>query len=218
MELLIYGAGGLAKEVYDLIVRSMPDRWEKIYFVDDFVDEGPYYLSRSIKFSSIPRLFDGRSDEIEGIVAVGEPVYRELLAKKLEGAGIKLATVIDRTALRSPTAKIGEGTIICEMATIHADVEIGRGALIQPYACIGHDIKIKDHSVIGPCAALGGESIYGEKVYVGMRATLKEDLSIGDGAIIGMGAVVYKDVAPGNTVIGNPARVTRGNDEHLIFK
>ena len=217
MKLLMYGAGGLAKEIYDLIMRSMPDRWEKIYFIDDFIDEAPYYLSETIKFNSIPRLFDGQLNEIEGIVAVGEPAHREMLTKKLEGIGIKLATVIDSTAIISPTARIGEGTIVCEMATIHANAEIGKGALIHPFSAIGHDITIGDYSVMGTFSSPGGSSTYGSKVYVGMHATLKEKLNIGDGAIIGMGAVVYRDVAPGSTVIGNPARVTKGNDEHRIF-
>lgn len=218
MKLLIYGAGGLAKEIYDLIMRSMPNRWEKIYFIDDFVDEASCYLSESIKFSSISRLFEGHMDEVEGLVAVGEPIHREMLARKMEAAGIKLATVIDRTAIISPTARIGEGTIVCEMATIHADVEIGKGVLIQPCSVIGHDIKVGDYSVMGSFSSPGGESIFGNKVYVGMNAIIKEKLTIGDRAVIGMGAVVYKDVEPEMTVIGNPARVTRGNDEHRVFK
>lgn len=218
MKLLIYGAGGLGKEMYDLIMRSMPDRWEKIYFIDDFADEASCYLSESIKFSSITQLFGDCIEDVEGIVAVGEPAHRELLIGKLESAGIRLATIIDKTAIISPTAKIGEGTIVCEMATIHADVAIGRGVLVQPFCAIGHDTQIGDYSVMGSYSALGGATIFGKKVYIGMNATLKEKLIIGDDAIVSMGAVVYKDVEPGITVIGNPARVTRGNDEHRVFK
>lgn len=218
MKLLIYGAGGLAKEVYDLVMRNMPKRWEKIYFIDDFMDEAACYLCESIQFNSALRLFAGHMDEVEGIVAVGEPAHREFLAQKLIEAGIKLTTLIDKTAIISPTAKIGEGTIVSEMVTIHANVEIGRGVLLQPYSSIGHDSKIGNYSVMGSYSAPGGESIFGSKVYIGMHATLKEKLSIGDGAIVGMGAVVYKDVEPDMTVIGNPARVTRGNDEHRVFK
>ena len=39
MKLLLYGAGGLAKETYDIVVRSYPEKYEKIYFIDDFVEE-----------------------------------------------------------------------------------------------------------------------------------------------------------------------------------
>ena len=71
---------------------------------------------------------------------------------------------------------------------------------------------------MGAHCAPGGESTFGEKVYVGMNASIKEKLVIGDDAIISMGAVVYTDVEAGNTVIGNPARVTRGSDQHRVFK
>ena len=35
MILLIYGAGGLAKEVYDIVIRNYPDKWDDILFIDD---------------------------------------------------------------------------------------------------------------------------------------------------------------------------------------
>ena len=46
---------------------------------------------------------------------------------------------------------------------------------------------------------------------------IKEKLSVGNDAIIGMGAAVFRDVEAGTTVVGNPARVTRGNDKHKVF-
>ena len=51
-----------------------------------------------------------------------------------------------------------------------------------------------------------------------MDATLKEKITIGDDVIVGMGAVVYKDIEAELTVIGNPARATRGNDDHKVFR
>lgn len=218
MILLIYGASGLAKEVYDLVMRSTPEKYEKICFIDDYKSEESYYLSESIHFDSIPVRFEGRLDELEGIVAVGEPKHRELLAKKFDEANIRLATLIDSTAIISPTARIAEGTIICGYASLHADVQIGRGCLIQPYALLGHDIKVGDYSVMGSFASPGGTGTYGKRVYIGMNATLKEKITIGDDAIVGMGAVVYKNIEAGLTVIGNPARVTRGNDDHKVFR
>lgn len=217
MKLLIYGASGLAKEVYDIVVRSMPDRYEKIYFIDDFVEEAPFYLSETIHFDSIPTLFMGEMEELEGIVAVGEPVHRQKLTEKFEKQGIRLATIVDSSALISPTASVAEGSIICEMTTIHANVQIGKGVLIQPFANIGHDISIGEYSVISSACAPGGATVFGKRVYMGMNATSKEKLVFGDDVIIAMGAAVFRDVEAGATVVGNPARVTRGNDEHRVF-
>lgn len=218
MILLIYGAGGLGKEVYDLVMRSTPDKYKKVYFIDDFADEGPCYLSEAIHFDSIAVRFKDKLDELEGVVGVGEPQHREMLAQKFISTGIRLATLIDKSAIISPTAKIGEGTIVCEHASLHSNVVIGSGCLVQPLATIGHDIRVGDYSVMGPHCAPGGGSVFGKRVFVGMHGTIKEKTNIGDDAIIGMGAVVYKDVEAGATVIGNPARVTRGNVEHKVFK
>lgn len=217
MKLLIYGAGGLAKEVYDIVARTYSDKYEKIYFIDDFVEESNFYLSETIHFDSILNMFKDEMDSLEGVVAVGEPSYREMLTKKFEDAGVSMATIIDKTALISPTAKIEKGSIICEFATIHANVYIGHSCLIQPYCDVGHDIVFGDFSVMSSNCAPGGASIFGKRVYMGMNATSKEKISIGDDAIVGMGAVVFRDVDSGATVVGNPARVTRGNDQHKVF-
>lgn len=218
MKLLIYGAKGLAKEVYDIVARSTPGKYEKVLFIDDYVEEAPFYLSETIHFDSITKYFLAKGEELEGVVAVGEPVYRQMLANKFDELGIPLATVIDSTALISPTARIEEGAIICEYSTIHANVHIGRGALIQPFCNVGHDIEFGDYSVMSSDCAPGGFSKFGKCVYMGMNSTSIEKIVVGDNAVIAMGAVVFRDVDVGATVIGNPARVTRGNDEHKVFK
>ena len=51
-----------------------------------------------------------------------------------------------------------------------------------------------------------------------MHSVVKEHLNVGDNAIIGMGSVVFRDVLENNVMLGNPARVTRGNDEGKVFK
>ena len=89
--------------------------------------------------------------------------------------------------------------------------------MIQPFCDIGHDIKVGNHTVLSPYCAPGGGIIFGERVYVGMQSSLKELLNIGDDAIVAMGSVVFRDVPAGTTVVGNPARITRGNDQHKVF-
>lgn len=216
MILCIYGTGGLAKEVYDIVVRSSPTKYENIFFVNDYLPEGSFYMNKMIKFESIGKNFDS-INAIEGIVAVGEPIHRELLSKRLETIGIKLATIIDSTAIVSSSAKIGEGSIICEYSTIHADSCLGKSVLIQSYCDIGHDIIIGDYSVVSTGCTPGGGDIIGKRTYLGMNSSIKEKITIGDDVIIGMGAVVFQDIMDGATVVGNPARVTKGKKEHHVF-
>jgi len=216
MILGIYGSGGLGREIYEIAVRynSIHSSWNEIIFIDDFNEEGSYFETERIKFNALLN----NKDDYECIVAVGEPSAREKLFNKLINENVKITSLIDPTSLVSPTAIINKGSIICEYATIHTGVELGCNTLIQPFCDIGHDIKIGDHSVFSPHSAPGGSTVFGKRVYIGMQSTLIEKLTIGDDVIVAMGSTVFRDVPSGSTVVGNPARVTRGNDEHKVFK
>ena len=211
----IYGSGGLGREVYEIASRrnSISSIWDKILFIDDTKPEELFFGTKIINFETLVKL----KNDFECIIAVGEPKSREKLFQKLKNEKISLTYLIDPSSIISPTTLIKEGTIICEFVTIHANIELGYNILIQPFSDIGHDIKIGDHTVLGPSCNPGGGVVFGDKVYVGMNSTILENLKIGDSAIIGMGSVVYRDVPENLTVIGNPARTTKGNDDHKVF-
>ncbi len=215
-QLAIYGSGGFGHEVYDIAQRAnaAERRWEKIVFIDDFREEGSYRGTQVFHFDTILK----EKSIYEAVVALGEPSSREKLFRKLLDNGIEAGRLVDPTALVSPSAQIGPGTIICEFASVHCDVVIGRNCVVQPYSDIGHDIRIGDHCVFSPHFAPGGHSVYGDRVYTGMHASLKENLTIGNDAVIAMGAAVFRDVPEGAVVVGNPARITRGNEEGKVFK
>lgn len=215
MKLVIYGSGGLGIEVYEIALRrnATSALWEKIVFVDDIRKEGEFFNTSVLNFETLSK----NKNQYECIIAVGEPSARELLYKKLLSENIKLAKLIDPTALISPASIIADGVIICEFSTIHANVKLGINTLIQPFCTIGHDIAIGNHTVFSSYCAPGGNSVFGDRVYVGMHSAMKEGLTVGDDVIIGMGSVVFRDVPEGSTVLGNPARVTRGNDQHRVF-
>ena len=215
MYLGIYGASGWGREFYDIAIRrnAISFLWEDIFFIDDDISKT---IINGVKCYQLKQLIDS-GIEFECIIGIGEPITRKKIMNKLSEFGVNLATLIDPTAIISASAKIIPGFIICENSTIHCNVEIGSNSLIQPFCAIGHDIKIGNHTVLSPFCAPGGQSNFGDCVYVGMHSSIKELITVGDGAIIAMGAAVFRDVPAGTTVVGNPARITRGNDEHKLF-
>jgi len=217
MILGIYGAGGLGREIYDIAkrVNNIKKMWSSIFFINDNkINRHNILPIEELLFQDFVQVNESK----QAIIAIGEPVTRMKLYDKLVHHNIELTTLIDPTAIISDRAKINKGVIISENTSIHSDVTIEDNVLIQPFCCIGHDIKIGKHTVVSTTANIGGGSKIGSKVYLGMNCAIKQNLNIQDGAIIGMGAVVYKDVECEMTVIGNPARVTKGNENRTIFQ
>jgi sugar O-acyltransferase (sialic acid O-acetyltransferase NeuD family) len=216
VNLAIYGAGGLGREVLDLALRRnrLSHTWHEVVFIDDSIGE---LNGSDIRIVSLSHVIENRND-FEVIIAVGEPSSRELIYNRLVEAEINMAKLIDTTAVISPNCQIGRGTIVCEFASIHAGVNLGENVLVQPYCAVGHDVSVGDHAVLGPFATPGGGSRFGKRVYLGMKATVREGLVIGDDAIVGMASAVFRDVDAQATVIGNPARITRGNELHRVFQ
>ncbi|MCR5667265.1 MAG: acetyltransferase [Eubacterium sp.] len=212
----IFCAGNLGREIYDIAIRinEIEHRWQEIVFVDNDETKSEYYGQKVYRLAD----FKGRQDEMELVVANGEPQTKKEIYLQIKQAGFHLTNLMDPTAIISPTATIGEGVIVTPYSTINSNVTIGDNVLVQSYVRVGHDIKAESHCVISANTAIGGATIVGEGAFIGMGAAIKEELHIGEYAIVGMGAVVYKDVAAHAVVIGNPARETKGNRAGKVFQ
>ena len=211
----IYGAGGLGRELYDLALRinNLLNKWDRIVFIDDSLRSDAKNNQLIYSFEEFRRL----PGQLEIVIGTGEPAVRNLLHDRVVSCGLTLATLIDPTALVSNSAVLKPGVIISEFCSIHSGVHIEVNTLIQPNCCIGHDIRIGKHSIISTTANIGGGSIIGDKVYLGMNCAVLQKLTIESESIIAMGSVVFRDVTFGSTVIGNPAKVTKGNEDKKVF-
>lgn|SRR5574344_726936 len=213
--LAIYGAGGLGREIFELAQRcnQVSKQWVDIVLIDDFREESEFFGTRTIQFNTVLKY----KDRYACIVAVGEPSTRDTLFNKLIANNIKIVTLIDPSALISDTSRIGVGSIVCENSSIHCNTVIGNNCLIQPYSLLGHDVQIGDSSVVSAYFSPGGAVVIGKRVYVGMHASIKEKITVEDDSIIAMGACVFNNVPCNSVVVGNPARITKGNGQGKVF-
>jgi sugar O-acyltransferase (sialic acid O-acetyltransferase NeuD family) len=219
MKLCIYCAGGLGKEVFDIAdrINNIDFRWDEIIFVDDSEGLGDNcYLGRLFKFDKM--LVEFKDDDLEFIIANGEPVVREKLFIKLKENNIKIISLIDPLASISPSANIGDGLIAYPFSIIASDASIGNNVLVNAGAIIGHDIIVGHNTVISPQVCIGGGTRIGDNSYIGMGSKIKEKLVIGSGVIVGMSSAVHRDVPDDVIAMGNPARPMRRNDDNKVFK
>ena len=216
MILFIYGASGAAIEIYDLAerVNALSCRYSNIYLIDDFEEEAPYYGTERVHFSSCETI---AAEEFEFVIAVGEPAARAFLLKRIEESGYKLATLVDPSAIVSSTAQIAPGCIVNAQSIVSANAIMEKNCFLGFHALVGHDAHLKKNTVVCPMATVGGGSIVGENTFIGLNSSMRERTNLGDNVIVGMGSMVFRSVEDGCTVLGNPARVTKGNDEHRVF-
>lgn len=218
MLLAIYGAHGLAREVYMIArkINKIDYRWSEYCFIDDINEIAEVNEVKVYKFCELMK--EREKNNIEVVIAVGEPSVRDFMYHKVKDAGIGLATLIHPGVYIDETTTIGEGVVIAEGVTITANVEIGVNTYIQPHVVIGHDIKIGQHAVIGSNCQIGGGDYIGDRVFMGFLSGTTDHISIGSDSIISAGAIVFKELPEGVIAVGNPARIMRKNNEKKVFK
>lgn len=212
--LCIYGCGGIGREIADLVYRI--GNWDKIVFVDDNVYKRVVDEIQVYTLNEVLQNFD--ENELEFIVATGEPISRKVLYDKLNQKKLNCINVIEPSFILSKTSSVGNGTIIHMGAIATCNVHIGNGCLINKHVVIGHDVKIGSFCVLSPNATIGGNVIIGDNSFIGSGATIRNGVTIGENSIIGMGAVVLSDVASDSVMVGNPAKLLRKNLDKKVFK
>ena len=145
------------------------------------------------------------------IVSIGVNRIRKMIVERLKANNpdIKFATAIHPSAVISPSAKIGEGTVVMAGAVINADAVIGNHCIVNTGATVDHDCKIGDYCHIAPGVNISGANHVGEGTWVGVGSCVIQCLNIGKNCMIGAGSVVVKDIPDNVTAFGCPAKVIK---------
>lgn len=150
------------------------------------------------------------------IVSIGVNKIRKMIVERLlnDNHAIVFGKAIHPSAVISPSAKIGEGTVVMAGAIINADAVIGKHCIINTGATVDHDCVIRDYCHIAPGAHISGATHVGEGTWIGVGSSVIQCLNIGRNCMIGAGSVVVKDISDNVTAYGCPAKVvtTKQND------
>ena len=201
--IIIFGAGGHAKVVIEALRSSRPGC--ELLVADDNADaSGRTVLGLRVQGG---REWVERAAPPAGIApAIGTNAARAELLAWLARIERRAETVIDASALLSPSAVAGDGVFLAPRAVVNAETRIESGVIVNTGATIDHDCRIDSWAHIAPGAHLCGGVRVGARTLIGAGATIIPGISIGADAVVAAGAVVTRDVPDGARVAGVPAR------------
>jgi sugar O-acyltransferase (sialic acid O-acetyltransferase NeuD family) len=210
--LVVYGAGGLGREIAWLAGTCSRRDGQAVETVC-FADDAHEWIGQDTNGLPVMSLEAARQlfPAATVMVAVGSPQAREAMAHRARRAGFGFETLIHPTVVRSPWVEVGPGTVICARSSLTTNITIGEQVVVNPHCTIGHDVRVDSYTVLAPGVHISGFVHIGKRVFVGAGAvvsngTSEAPLVIGDDAVVGAGAVVVGPVHAGATVVGVPAR------------
>ncbi|MDZ7637564.1 MAG: acetyltransferase [Bryobacterales bacterium] len=143
------------------------------------------------------------------VCAIGDNGVRRAIFRGLTADGHLPDTVRHPAAIASPSACIGEGSILMARAVVDTEAQVGEGCLLNTASAVAHHCEIGNFVHLAPGVMLGGGVKIGDRALLGLGAVVLPGLAVGKDAIVGAGAVVIRDVPEGATVAGNPAKALR---------
>jgi sugar O-acyltransferase (sialic acid O-acetyltransferase NeuD family) len=199
--LLIYGGGGLARIIIDIV------RQAGIFSIKGIID-AKYPLMEAVM--DVPVIGNDASldtfldDGIVSIVnamgvlsiAAGRQAFFENLCKK----GFMFPNIIHPRAVLEPSVALGQGNLICAGAIIGSKVRIGSNCIVNAGSVISHDSTIADGCHIASGAILAGRVSVGKNTLIGQGCTLYQGIRIGRDVTVFNGVNLFRSVPDGSIV------------------
>lgn len=203
--LVIIGASGFAREMYDLALTCFATDSE--FKVKGFLSDGP----SNIEEMGYPAVLGKVADyEIQPgdlfFCGIGKVSDRKKTVEIILSKGGNFINLIHPTAVISPSVKLGIGVGIKAFCVLASDVIVEDFTFMQSSVIMGHDVHIGKYCQINSFAFFAGFSRIHDLVTINAGAKIIQKVVVEESAIVGVGSVVLKRVKNGTTVFGIPAK------------
>jgi len=194
--ILIFGAGGHAKSVMEMVLQN------SVYAIAGIVDDDkrlagnqvlgiPVLGTRLVLPSLVEQGVKLAANGVGGIIDIG---MRVRIFEMLESAGFTFPGLIHPRATVEPSAKVGDGVQVFANAYVGSEAILHARCMVNTNAVVSHDCEIGAYTHIAPGALLAGHVHVGERTLIGMGVTTTIGVNIGSGTRVGNGAIILADV------------------------
>lgn len=207
--LVIVGAGGMGRSVYFIATGSIGYGTE--FIAKGFIDDDLQSLEGFENYPPMLGTIDGYEicEDDVFVCSIGDTRIKKMICEKLKARGAKFQTLIHKTAIVRQNAKIGDGCIIADFASVGADCVIGENTLVQSFSIAAHDCIIGNYVRIDTHATCVGGVIVEDTATIHTTAVVSHKVEVGEGAVVAACSFVIKKVKPNTTVYGNPAKLLK---------
>ncbi|QNE66150.1 acetyltransferase [Fusobacterium hwasookii] len=207
-KIVIYGAGGFAKEIIWLIeeINSISKEWELLGIIDDNLDNFGREIN-NYKVLGGKDCLTTLSNDIFVIIALGDGNIRKKIYEEFPNK--KYATLVHPSVKMSSTNKIGKGSIICAGCNLTVNITIGEHSNINLDCTVAHDCKIGDFVSVFPQVAISGSVKIGSNTTVGTGSVIVQKLIVGENVTIASMSNVTKNISDNSIALGNPIKIIK---------
>lgn len=194
-KIIIIGSGGHAHSVVDSIENN--ELFEIAGFIGPDLDETFSYHGYNIigTDDDLEQIYQqGIKNAFVAIGFLGEGNLREKIYQQLKNIGYNIPSIIDKTAVVSDSACIGEGVFVGKNAVVNIGAIIEKMAIINTNAIVEHDTKVGAFSHVAVSTVLCGEVVIGKSSLIGANATVLQCKKVGNNVIVGAGSIVTKNI------------------------
>ena len=208
-DIVIFGAGGLGREVACLIKRinAVEQEWHLLGFYDDGIEVGAQneygkVLGNVHDLASYDR-------EISVAVAIGSPkIVKKIVDVLAINKKLQFPNLVspDFSISDPDNYRIGYGNIIQRNCTISCNVNIGNFNILNTGVGLGHDVIIGNYNSFMPAVKISGEVTIGDCNFFGVGSIVLQQLKVGNGIRLGAGSVLMRRAKDDTLYVGNPAK------------
>ena len=204
MDALIIGAGAQGRILLDIL--KAQSEYTSVEYIDDNPGLWGQTLNGVLVTSGIASLQQRNPGMFGVIVAMGNPIVRLKIARRLQKASVPFLSAIHPNATIMASARLGRGLMLHPGAVINSGTQVGDYVLINTGVVIEHDCRLEDGATICPGAQVGGRVHVKRGAFIGTGAIILPRCVIGERSVVAAGALVTQDVPAAVLVMGRPAR------------
>lgn len=204
MDVLIYGAGALGRQVHYLADTYFKDRLNILGFIDDFKEKDSIVVDGLRVLGPLSHVSTVLPPEkTRLILAIG---YNKMadrrnaftMAKEL---GYRFESLIHPKAMVEENAELGEGVVILAVAIVDQYVKIKEINFMDIGTRIGENTVVGANNYFSAGTTLAGSVTVGENNFFGLNSTVVDGMRIGNNNFINACALVYKYLGDNRKVV-----------------